>query len=424
MRPSLRLAHVVALLLVIGASAPRTQPAAPARPGADWPVWGGPNRNFLSPVTGLLPSWPATGPTKIWTRALGEGHSASAVEGRRLYTMYSNATGEVVAALDTATGKTLWEHSYKTAFADTGGGDIGNGPFAMPQVVGERVVTVGGTGRLYSLEKRTGRPVWTHDLYEEFGASPMRFGYSCHALPYKDLLIMSIGGSGKSLIAFNQADGKVVWAKHSFPNSHSSPLLITVDGQPQVVALMGQQVVAVDPMTGNLLWTHAHPTQYDLAISTPSWGPDNILVVSSSYEGGTRALHLTQAGGKTTVKQLWHNPRIRVHLGTMIRVGGTIYGASGHDGPAPITAFDVKTGQVLWNSGREFAKAQLVYADGKLIVLDQDGVLALATPTSTALTVQSKVQLLTKVAWSPPVLAGGNLYIRDRKTIMALKVGA
>ena len=73
---------------------------------------------------------------------------------------------------------------------------------------------------------------------------------------------MSIGGSGKSLIAFNQADGKVVWAKHSFPNSHSSPLLITVDGQPQVVALMGQQVVAVDPMTGHLLWTHAHPTQY------------------------------------------------------------------------------------------------------------------------------------------------------------------
>ncbi len=83
----------------------------------------------------------------------------------------------------------------------------------------------------------------------------------------------------------------------------------------------------------------------------------------------------------------------------------------------------MKTGKVLWHSGREFAKAQLVYADGKLIVLDEDGVLALTTPTPTALTVQSKVQLLTKVAWTPPVLAGGNLYIRDRKTIMALKVG-
>jgi len=422
MRPSIRLSLLVSLPFVIIASAPRAQTAPPAKPGADWPVWGGPNRDFISPATGLLATWPATGPAKLWTRNLGEGFSAPAVEGRRLYTMYSTATGEVVASLDASTGKTLWEHSYRTGFASDVA-DIGNGPYAMPQVVGDRLVTVGGTGKLYSLEKRTGRPVWTHDLYAEFGATPMRFGYSCHALPYKNLLVMSIGGSGKSLIAFNQADGKVVWAKHSFPNSHSSPLLITVDGQPQVVALMGQEVVAVDPTTGTLLWTHPHPTQYDLAVSTPSWGPDNILVVSSSYEGGARALHLTQAGGKTTVKELWHNPRIKVHFGTMIRVGGTIYGASGH-GPASITAFDVKTGQVLWNAGRAFAKAQLLYADGKLIVLDEDGVLALATPTPTSLTVQSKVQLLTKVAWTPPVLAGTTLYIRDRKTLMALKVGA
>jgi outer membrane protein assembly factor BamB len=421
MRPSNRQAHIVCLLCVIAWSVSHAQQAPAAKPGVDWLVWGGPTRDFRSPATGLLASWPATGPTKLWTRTLGEGYSAPAIEGSRLYTMYSTDTGEVVASLDASTGKTLWEHSYRTGFTE-GGRDIGNGPYAMPQVVGERLVTVGGTGRLYSLEKRTGRPVWTHDLYAEFGASRMQFGYSCHALPYKDLLIMSIGGSGKSLIAFNQADGKVVWAKHSFPNSHSSPLLITVDGQPQVVALMGQQVVAVNPTSGELLWTHPHPTQYDLAISTPSWGPDNILVVSSSYEGGARALHLTQGGGKTTVTQLWHNPRIKVHFGSMIRVGGTIYGASGH-GPAPITAFDVKTGQILWTTGRDFAKAQLLYADGKLIVLDEDGVLALATPTPTALTVQSKVQLLTKVAWTPPVLAGSTLYIRDRKTLMALKVG-
>jgi outer membrane protein assembly factor BamB len=421
MRASTRLALAAVLSSGLGAG-PHAQSVPGDRPGADWPVWGGPTRNFLSQATGLLTTWPAAGPARIWTRTLGEGYSAPAIEGRRLYTMYSNATGEVVTALDAATGKTLWEHSYRTAFADAGA-DIGHGPFAMPQVIGDRIVSVGGTGRLYSLEKRTGRPVWTHDLYAEFGASKMRFGYSCHALPYKDLLIMSIGGSGNSLIAFNQADGKVVWARHTFPNSHSSPALINVDGQAQAVALMGQQVVAVDPLTGNLLWTHPHPTQYDLAVATPSWGPDNILVVSSSYEGGTRGLQLSQTGGKTTVKQLWHNPRIKVHFGSMIRLGGTIYGASGHSGPAPITAFDVKTGQILWQSGRDFAKAQLLYADGKLIVLDEDGVLALTTPTPTALTVQSKVQLLTKVAWTPPVLAGTTLYVRDRKTLMALKVG-
>jgi hypothetical protein len=100
-----------------------------------------------------------------------------------------------------------------------------------------------------------------------------------------------------------------------------------------------------------------------------------------------------------------------------------VYASSGHDGPAPITAFDVKTGRVLWNTGREFAKAQLIFADGKLIVLDQDGVLALATPSAQGLTVHSRVQLLERFAWTPPTLAGTRLYLRDRKTIVALDLG-
>ena len=131
---------------------------------------------------------------------------------------------------------------------------------------------------------------------------------------------------------------------------------------------------------------------------------------------------MTQRGA-TTVTELWHNSRIRVHFGSMIRVGDTVYASSGHDGPAPITAFDVKTGRVLWNPGREFAKAQLVFADGKLIVLDQDGVLALATPSAQGLTVHSRVQLLERFAWTPPTLVGPRLYVRDRKTMMAVDLG-
>ena len=108
----------------------------------------------------------------------------------------------------------------------------------------------------------------------------------------------------------------------------------------------------------------------------------------------------------------------------MIRVNDTLFGASGHDGPAPITAIDVKTGEVLWNSGREFAKSQLVLADGKLIILDQDGVLALATVDRQGFKVLSKVELLQRVAWTPPTLVGTRLYVRDRSTIMALDLGA
>ena len=405
---------------------PASQPAASA-PSADsrnWLLWGGPTHDFKSPARNLASSWPAAGPKRLWSRPLGEGYSPIAIEGNRLYVMYSVAgriwgAYDIVAALAADTGQTVWENKGDSAFRSSAS-DLSGGPRAMPQVVGDRLVTADSAGRLSSLDKKTGKVVWSHDLREEYGASRMEFGYSCHALPYKDTLIVMVGGARNSLMAFKQADGRVAWGKHSFPNSHSSPLPINVDGQDQVVALMGQEVVAVDPATGDLLWQHRHPTQYDLAISTPVWGPDNILVVSSSYEGGTRALHLAQSGGKTTVKELWHNPRVRVHFGSMIRIGDTIYASSGHDGPAPITAFDVKSGRVLWHTGRDFAKSQLLLADGKLIVLDQDGVLALATPSPDGLKVHSRVQLLERFAWTPPTLVGTRLYVRDRRTLMAL----
>ena len=427
-------AIVFAALTMVGAR----QNAAPAvakaaTPAAqDWLVWGGPNRDFKSSSSGLSGSWPSGGPRKLWSRALGEGYSGIAVEGKRIYTAYNGGRSSivgallgrrmVVTALDANTGQTIWEHTYNSSFSNAGA-ELGDGPYAMPQVVGGRLVSVDGAAFMYSLDKQTGAPAWSHDLHSEFGGSSMQFGYSSHAVPYKGTLIAMVGGPRAALVSLKQSDGSVVWARHNFPNSHSSPLLINVDGQDQVIALMGQQVVGLNPATGALLWQHPHPTQYDLAISTPVWGPDNVLVVSSSYDGGTRALHLTQAGGKTTVKQLWHNPRVRVHFGTIIRIDDTLYASSGHDGPAPITAVDVKTGNVLWNSGREFAKSQLLLADGKLIVLDQDGVLALALPSRDGLKVLSKVQLLERLAWTPPTLVGTRLYLRDRKNLMALDLG-
>ncbi len=67
---------------------------------------------------------------------------------------------------------------------------------------------------------------------------------------------------------------------------------------------------------------------------------------------------------------------MRIHFGTAVRLDDTVYASSGDFGPAPMTAVDVKTGEVLWRD-RTFAKHSLLYADGKLILLDEDGVLAL-----------------------------------------------
>ena len=395
--------------------------AASSSSSGDWLLWGGPHRDFIASSTGLASTWPAVGPRKIWSRALGDGYSAVAVEGDRLYTAYRRGSDDVITALDRRTGATVWEYAYPAEFKNSYAEEVGPGPYAMPQVVGERIVTASGTGKVQSIDKKTGRPVWSHDLYKEFGGTFLEFGYSCHALPYKDTLILLAGGSGsgRAVLAFRQGDGAVVWKGMDFQNAHSSPLLIDVDGQQQVVALLAFEVIGFSPDSGQLLWRHPHMTQHGLAISTPVWAPGNLLFLSSAYEGGSRVLELHQTAGKTTIKELWYNQRLKSHFGTAIRQGDYVYFSSGHDGPALMTCVKLRTGEIAWQE-RGFAKAQLLAADGKLILLDEDGTLALVEPSPAEFRVRARVAILEHISWTPPTLSGTTLYVRDRHNVMAL----
>jgi outer membrane protein assembly factor BamB len=246
-------------------------------------------------------------------------------------------------------------------------------------------------------------------------------GYSCSPVAHKGLVIVTLGGPGQSLVALDQKDGRVVWKKQDLPVSPSSHLVVNVDGQDQLIAFMGSAVAGLDPATGELLWSQPHATDFGLNITSPVWGDDNLLFVSSAYGGGSRVVKLTRdkATGKTAASEVWSHRRMRIHQTTAVRVGDVVYGSSGDFGPSPLVAVDVKTGQVLWQD-RSFAKANIVYADGKFILLDEDGQLGLATASAAGLKVISKVSLFDDRAWTVPTLVGSRLYVRNRKHIMAL----
>jgi outer membrane protein assembly factor BamB len=401
---------LLALLLVLNASAFAQSPG--------WPQWGGPQRNFMVEAKGLAPAWPAAGPKRLWSRELGEGHSSIIADGARLYTMYSKGDQEFVVALDAANGKTIWEKS--NAAPTTGMAmENGNGPHSTPALAGDLLFTVGVIGKMQAFDKQTGRVVWSHDLRQEYGGKVLDRGYSCSPLTWKDTVIVTVGGAGQSLMAFDQKTGAVVWRKHDFKPSPSTPAIINVDGQEQLVIALGELIVGMNPNNGELLWSHPHPCDWGLNISLPVWGAGNILLVSSAYSGGSRAIQLNQSAGKTTVKELWASRRMRVHHTTIIRLGDLAYGSSGDFGPAPMTAIDVRTGDTVWQD-RSFPKANLVYADSKVILLDEDGVLALVSLSPQGMKVISKTNLLTNLAWTPPTVAGTRLYVRDRKTIVAI----
>jgi outer membrane protein assembly factor BamB len=386
---------------------------------SDWTQWGGPNGNFKIEAKGLASSWPETGPRRLWSRDLGDGYSSITVEKGTLYTMYRRGEQDVVIAMAAANGKTLWEYAYDAPFTRDYVLEQGPGPRATPIIAGDLLFTVGASSKFHGLDKKTGKVKWSYDLYKDLKGYHRARGYTITPVVYKNTLIVPVGAEGGSIMAFNQIDGSIVWKKHDFKLSYASPILIKVDGQDQLVAFMHEGPLGIDPNTGDLLWSYPFKNSQSVNASTPVWGDGNLLFCSSAYDGGSLVLKLTRSGDKTTAQEVWSHKLMRMHFSNVIRLGDTIYGTSGDFGPTPLTALDVKTGQVLWRD-RNLAKAELLYAGDRFIALDEDGQLIMATPTPTGLKMLAKVDLLEHNAWTPPTLVGTTLYIRDRKTIMAL----
>ena len=122
-------------------------------------------------------------------------------------------------------------------------------------------------------------------------------------------------------------------------------------------------------------------------------------------------------------EELWFTQRSRFMFLSAVRLGDYVYGTSGDFGPAFLTAVDVKTGEAAWRH-RGFPRASIIYADGKAIILDEDGDLAIAKLSPKEVTVLARAKVFETTSWSAPALVGTTLYARDREKIVAIDLGA
>jgi outer membrane protein assembly factor BamB len=372
----------------------------------------------------------------IWSRPLGTGHSSILADDGMLFTMYRAGNGrarqgpwdatESVIALDAATGKTLWEHKYPSKIEDF---NYGPGPHSTPLIVGDRLFTFGTNKQLFAFEKKTGKVLWSHDLIAELDAPSLlirpvvKAGYGCSPIAFRETIICSVGGPGQSVVAFRQDTGAIVWKSGDFLTSETAPIIIGLGEQRQLIVFGGGTVNGLDPATGRVLWSHPHDPGNDLNINTPIFSStDNILFVSSAYKAGSRAIRLTVKDGQTYPEELWFSNRVRYMFLSALRIGDYLYGTAGDLGPSFLTAMDVKSGQMVWQH-RGIGRASMVYADGKAILLEEDGDLDLVKLAPEGVTVLSQTKLFDTMAWTAPTLAGTTLYARDREKIVALDVG-
>jgi outer membrane protein assembly factor BamB len=397
---------------------------AQSRP-ENWHQWGGPQRNFHVESAPIAHQWPAGGPRQLWRRPLGEGYSTILVDGSTLVTMCRRGDSEVVVALDAGSGRTLWEHVYDAPLTRDGYFDVwfnsaGPGPYATPLIADGMVFAVGVTGKFHALDLKTGALRWSKDLVQFFKLK----GYNAFAvspLAYRNEVILPLGTSNQGVAAFRRDSGELVWRSGELAVGPGSPILIELDGQRELIVWGQGEIIALNPDGGQTLWRHAHPTQMGLNISTPVWEPGQPLFISSAYGGGSRMIRLARVDGRTKPEDLWSNNRMRLHFGAAIRVGRLIIGSSGDFGPAFMVALNAETGAEMWRE-RTFARAQMVNASGTLVIVDEDGEIAVASASEKGLRVHARKELLAANAWTPPTVVGGKPYVRDRKEVVALQL--
>ena len=417
---------------------------------AQWLQWGGPNRDFTVETKGLADSWPEDGPRRIWQREFGAGYSAIACDGDMLYTMYrKNYTDKVeyIVALDAKTGGELWSYKIDAPLDEPPDARWGGqGPNSTPLIIGDRLYAISSLVVLHCLDKKTGDVIWKHDLVDEYQARPdPHAGHSCSPIAYKNMIITTADHKsaeragqdqdqhegptdrviekieqtgpmpGSMLMAFDQKTGKLVWKGFNLETQYSSPILINFAGRDQLVLLTQDGMIGVDPNDGGLLWHHPAAG----GCMTPLWdGEDTLFYSVVGQRNVGQGIRLVERDGRIVPEEVWSNRKVRVQLPTPVKVDD--YFCCSTD--RILLGVDIKTGKRIW-AERGFASANCIYAGGKLITLDENGNLALCTPTRDGLSIHSKCKITERYSLTAPTLVGTTLYVRDRVNIMALDLG-
>jgi outer membrane protein assembly factor BamB len=401
------LASVALFLLVLPAS------------GADWPQLLGPTRDGHSTETKLSWEWPTTGPSVAWQKDVGSGWAGPVVAAGKLILFHRVGDEEVVACLDSGTGKDVWSFKYATRYRDDFGFD--NGPRATPTVADGKVFTLGANGELHAIDFATGNKLWGRQLLTEYGATKGYFGVACSPLFVGGKLLVNVGGKGASVVAFDPATGKELWKALDDPASYSSPTVADLSGKPAAVFLTRTGLKVLDPATGKLLYEFPWRPRIDASVNAATplvWKDEIFLTVSYS----TGAVLLKTKGAE--VEDVWSNDKsLSCQYNTPVRVGDYLYGVHGRAdvGNAILRCVEWKTGAVKW-SRPQFGVGTLIAVDGGILALTEGGDLVRFDASPEKYQERARAKILGKPTRAAPALADGRLYARDGTKLVSVKL--
>ena len=397
--------------------------------GDDWPHWRGTGRNGNVAESSHFQGddWPPGKP--LWTTNVNSGGSGPIVIGNRLYTMGWKDGRDTIYALDTATGKIVWQQSYPCPeYGRVSDGDKGlyAGPSSCPSYGAK-------TGYLYTLStdgdlicwntRQQGKRIWWINFYHLYqvpqrpkvGRRKLRdYGYTTAPLLHGKTVIAEVGDDEGNLMGFSKRTGKRLWMSQSKdPAGHTGGIVpMTVDGLPCVAVLTIRNllIARLDPgHEGETLAEFSWVTDFANNVATPTVLKNSVIITSEYNQYATTRLDITRAG----IKQVWKQPYASGVCPPVIHKGYVYWCWRG------LYCLDFKTGEPIWRGGGFGDTASCIATtDDRLIIWGRRGDLVLAeTATRSPKKYQElarRKDLMENDAWPHIVLSGGQLYCRDR----------
>ncbi len=344
----------------------------------DWPQFRGPTGQGHSTERGLPLEW-SESRNVLWKSPVpGLGWSSPIVAGRRVWltTAVRERGGSMrLLSFDADTGRPLV--NVEVFHARSADPTNAKNSLASPTPIadGDRVyVHFGAEGT--AAVTTDGEVVWRtrlpYDSQHGNGGSPVLYG---------DLLIVSCDGSDQAfVVALDTRTGKVRWKtsrRQPWDQAYSTPLVIRVGGQDQLVSVGAYRAAAYDPASGRELWRVSYDDGFS-NVPRPVFGHGLVYIATGFQQPSLLAVRPDGMGDITKTHIAWALRRSAPLTPSPLLVGDELYLVS-DNGIA--SCLDAATGTIVWQRrlGGSYS-ASPVFADGRIYFLSEEGVATVIAP--------------------------------------------
>lgn len=383
----------------------------------DWPQILGPNRNAIASEERLADKWPANGPRQLWSKEVGSGFAGVAISDGIAVLFHRVKSDDTLTAYNSETGDELWSKKFRSTFQAQIVDD--DGPRAVPTIHAGAIFAYSPQGKLYCLDLKSGEKRWERNTHQDFGANGGYFGAGSAPLVEGKLVIVNVGGDKMKagVVAFHVESGETAWTAVNDQASYAAPIAATIDSTRHLLCITRLNFVSLDPATGEERFRTPFGKRGPTVNGASPVVSGNHILLTASYEIGAEWLDV--APQKVSV--VWNDDILSSQYTTPILFDGAAIGVDGRQdaGTSTLKCFELATRKELWSKpGQKYST--LIAADGKLLVMQTDGVLKMARLAKTGHTELASTSLLSGTTRALPALARGKFYVRNEKTLVCV----